>query len=1047
MRGPLGWMIQNPIAANLLMFVLIIGGVFTAPSLDKQFFPTAEINEVSVTMAFPGAGPAEVEEQICIRIEEAIHDLNGIKEIRASAVQGLGTVRIEAIQEYPMQRLTSDIKTRVDAIDTFPVDAERPVVTEITYRHLMAEVKLSGDLDEYELKELGEMLRDDLARQPWVSMVDLITARPYEVAINISEDSLRRFSLTFEDVVTAIRGTSLNLPAGAIKTREGDVRVQTRGQAYDRADFERIVLLTRTDGTELLLGDVASVEDGFADLDLDVTFDDEPALGLSVFVTSNPDALKTSRVVSEWVAEQQLKLPPGVKLTVWRDVADPFRGRVTTLLENGIGGLLLVGFVLVLFLRPKLAFWVGTGIAVAFLGTLFLLQFTGVSLNMISLFAFLLVLGIVVDDAIIVGEAIHTHQVRGERGPIGALHGVRSVFKPVMFAVISTMIFFIPMMLLPGDWAVAARAIPVVVLIALTFSLVECLLILPAHLAHLGPEKEPKTRIMQRLNQWRRACASGLVWFARHRYRPFLHWALRNHYAVAGVFLVAFSMSIALYGGGWLRSAFFPKVNSDYIFANVEMPEGGPFVDTLEMRARLVAAAEELKRDWNSRPEFMVTPAISNISANANGNKITVVIATVSEQLDTEQLAIEYRDLMGPVPEAKEIRMDFTIRDPGKPIKLAFASRNTAHLEAVAPRARAALLAYPGVFDVSDTFDSPRDEVVLELKPAAEALGISLSSVATQVRQAFYGAEAQRIPRGREDVKVMVRYPEQERRSLANLDGMYIRTPSGTEVPFETVATYSIEPGFQKLDRLNRMRTLEVRADVRRDGASSREVVDGIIAEMLPRWQQEYPGLELNLDGELQEEAEFKRVMLQFMGLAMLIIFGLMAIAFRSYWQPLLVLTAIPFGIMGAIFGHALLNWEISIFSMMGVIACAGVVVNDNLVLIDRVNNLREQGYELWDALLQGGEDRFRPIILTSLTTFVGLLPIMSETSMQAQFLIPMVTSLSFGVLFATGVTLVLVPALYLVGDDLARFCQRILGTRGEREAVGGSSPEHVHVN
>ncbi len=1038
MRGPLAWMIQNPIAANLLMLVLIIGGVFTAPALDKQFFPTAEINEVSVTMAFPGAGPAEVEEQICIRIEEAIHDLNGIKEIRSSAIQGLGSVRIEAIQEYPMQRLAADIKTRVDAIDTFPVDAERPVVTEITYRHLMGVVQLSGDLDEYELKELGETLRDDLARQPWVSMVDLITARPYEVAISISEQSLRRYGLTFEDVVAAIRGTSLNLPAGAIKTREGDVRVQTRGQAYDRADFERIVLLTRTDGTELLLGDVASVEDGFADLDLDVTFDDEPALGLWVYVTANPDALKTSRVISEWVQDQQASLPPGVRLTIWRDVAEPFRGRVTTLLENGIGGLLLVALVLVLFLRPKLAFWVGSGIAVAFLGTLFLLQFTGVSLNMISLFAFLLVLGIVVDDAIIVGEAIHTHQVRGERGPLGALHGVRSVFKPVMFAVVSTMIFFLPMMLLPGDWAVAARSIPVVVLLALAFSLVECLLILPAHLAHLGPEKEPRTALMQRLARWRQACASGMVWFARHRYRPMLHWALRHHYAVAGVFLVAFAMSIALYGGGWLRSAFFPKVNSDYIFANVEMPEGGAFADTLDMRNRLVAAAQELKRDWNSRPEYAVVPAISNIAAEANQNKITITIGTVSEDLDTEQLANEYRDLVGPVPEAKEIRMDFTIRDPGKPIKLVFASRNTDHLEAVAPRARAALLAYPGVFDVSDTFDSPRDEVVLDLKPAAEALGVSLSSVATQVRQAFYGAEAQRIPRGREDVKVMVRYPEQERRSLANLDSMYIRTPSGTEVPFNTVAAYTIEPGFQKLDRLNRMRTLEVRADVRRDGVSPREVVDRIMAEQLPRWQQEYPGLQLNLDGELQEEAEFKRAMLQFMGLAMLVIFGLMAIAFRSYWQPLLVLTAIPFGIMGAIFGHALLNWEISIFSMMGVIACAGVVVNDNLVLIDRVNNLRAQGYELWDALLQGGEDRFRPIILTSLTTFVGLLPIMSETSVQAQFLIPMVTSLSFGVLFATGVTLVLVPALYLVGDDVARLSRRVLGqTRGAGSSRG----------
>jgi multidrug efflux pump subunit AcrB len=440
----------------------------------------------------------------------------------------------------------------------------------------------------------------------------------------------------------------------------------------------------------------------------------------------------------------------------------------------------------------------------------------------------------------------------------------------------------------------------------------------------------------------------------------------------------------------------------------------------------MIAAAEDLKVAWNSRPEFAVTPAVSHVSAVAEANRITMVIGTVSEDVDTEELAQDFRERVGAVPEAKSIRMDFTIRDPGKPIKLVLASRSTEELVGVVPDVRRALASYPGVFDISDSFDSARDEVVLELKPAAETLGITLAQVARQVRQAFYGAEAQRIPRGREDVKVMVRYPESERRSIGNLDDMYIRTPAGTEVPFETVARYRVEPGYQKLERLDRMRTLEVEADVSWDGAAPLEVVTAVINDWLPQWQQRYPGLQLKLDGELQEEAEFQRAMLKYMTLAMLMIFGLMAIAFRSYWQPFLVLTAIPFGIMGAIFGHALLNWQISIFSMMGVIACAGVVVNDNLVLIDRVNTLRGQGLALREAVLQAGEDRFRPIILTSLTTFVGLLPIMSETSVQAQFLIPMVTSLAFGVLFATGVTLVLVPALYIVGEDSAALAGRL---------------------
>jgi len=564
------------------------------------------------------------------------------------------------------------------------------------------------------------------------------------------------------------------------------------------------------------------------------------------------------------------------------------------------------------------------------------------------------------------------------------------------------------------------------VILALAFSLVECLLILPAHLAHLGPEKPARHPVMKRLEHYRQLCADGLLNFARYRYRPFLARALRQQYLVAAVFFVAFALSIALYGGGWLRTAFFPRVNSDYVYANVEMPEGGPYAVTEMLRDRMIAAAEDLKVAWNSRPEFAVTPAVSHVSAVAEANRITMVIGTVSEEVDTEELAQDFRERVGAVPEAKSIRMDFTIRDPGKPIKLVLASRSTEELVGVVPDVRRALASYPGVFDISDSFDSARDEVVLELKPAAETLGITLAQVARQVRQAFYGAEAQRIPRGREDVKVMVRYPESERRSIGNLDDMYIRTPAGTEVPFETVARYRVEPGYQKLERLDRMRTLEVEADVSWDGAAPLEVVTAVINDWLPQWQQRYPGLQLKLDGELQEEAEFQRAMVKYMTLAMLMIFGLMAIAFRSYWQPFLVLTAIPFGIMGAIFGHALLNWQISIFSMMGVIACAGVVVNDNLVLIDRVNTLRGQGLALREAVLQAGEDRFRPIILTSLTTFVGLLPIMSETSVQAQFLIPMVTSLAFGVLFATGVTLVLVPALYIVGEDSAALAGRL---------------------
>ena len=1020
MNGPVTWFIKNPIAGNLLMVLLIIGGFASIPKLDKQFFPTPEINQIEIRMEFRGASPSEVEEQISVRIEEAVHDLNGIEELRSVSREGLAIVMVEVESDYPTQKLTNDINTRVDAIRTFPSDAERPTVTELTYRHQMGRVQIYGDLSEREMKQLGETLRDELVRQPWVSIVELQTARPYEVSIEVAEESLQRYQITFDQLANAVRRASINLPAGSVKRESGDLLIQTRGQAYDRADFESIVLRSDLSGQELLLSDVATIRDTFEDIDVDIEFNGQRSLGLNVYVTTSPDVILTTDTVKAWVAERSQTLPEGVSLEFWQDPSKSFKERVRTLVSNGLGGLVLVIVVLMLFLRPMLAFWVSVGIVVAYMGTLFVLPYTGQGLNMISLFAFLLTLGIVVDDAIIVGESVHSAQSRGLSGEHGALVGARQVVKPVVFAVISTMVFFAPMFFLPGEWGPASMGIPVVVCLALAFSLIESLLILPSHLAHMKPE--PDTPPTSWLGRTRRACADGLSWFANDRYRPFLEKCLRNHAMVGGFFLVMLCLSLALFGGGYLKSAFFPRVNSDFVVGNIEMPQGGAFSDTQAMRDRMINAAEEIKASYNTQPRFAETGAIDNILGVAGGNKIDLVMQTVSDDLDTEEVAKRLRERLGDLSEAKDVRFDFTIRDPGKPITLQFASDSIADLELLAGDVRSSLERYPGVFDISDSFDAPLEELVLSLKPAAENLGITLADVATQIRQAFYGEEVQRIPRDGEDVRVMVRYPESERRAIANINSMYIRTSSGREVPFSTVATYRVETGYQSIERVNRLRTLEVAADVADDGAPPRAIVESILQNDGPMWLQMYPGLSINMDGELQEEIEFQQAMVYLGMLSMLVIFGLMAIAFKSYWQPFLVLTAVPFGLMGAIFGHWMLGWQVSMFSIMGVIACAGVVVNDNLVLIDRINNLRAEGMDLESALLQGATDRFRPIILTSVTTFVGLVPIMLETSVQAQFLIPMVVSLSFGVMFATGVTLVLVPALYLLGDDLGRL-------------------------
>jgi multidrug efflux pump subunit AcrB len=1018
-NGAIRWFIDNPVAANLLMILLLIGGALAIPALNKQFFPEIEINSVSVSMVYPGASPREVEEQICARIEEAVHDLRGIKEIRSVAQQGLGTVLIEAAQGYDTSQLTAEIKTRVDAINTFPGDAERPVVVENAYRHLMAVVNIAGDISERELKILGERLRDDLSSEPYVSIVELRDPRPYEVAIEVSEETLRRYGITFNDVVNAIRGSSLNLPAGAIKAASGDIRLQTRGQAYGRVDFEQIPLITQSDGVNITLGDVANVQDGFADIDIQNRFNGQPSHALEVFVTSDPQTLRTSEVVHEWIDRTRPSLPEGVSLTMWRDSSVPFVGRVDTLLKNGIGGLGLVFLVLLLFLRPKLALWVCVGIGVAFMGTFFVLQYTGTSLNMISLFAFLLILGIVVDDAIIVGEAIHTHQTNGYPGVEGAAMGASSVVKPVMYAVISTMIFFVPMLFMPGDMATAAQAIPVVVILALAFSLIESLWILPSHLAHMGPERPSQSALLRSLEAVRSRCADGLVNFSKQQYQPFLERALRHNLLVCGLFLVALVMSLAVYGGGWIRSAFFPQVNSDYIQVEVTLPDGGAFGRSLEVMDRVEQTAIALRDDYNARPEFQEQAAIGNISATARENQVYVIVETLSEAVDTQALAVEFEQSWGDLGPVESLQVDYTINHLGKPITLVLTSSSVAELQAVSAEMRAVLQTYPGVYNINDSLEAPRDEIVLDLKPQAETLSVSLSDLARQVREAFYGAEAQRIPRIKEDVKVMVRYPEEERLSVDDLGELRIRLPEGTEVPFDTVAEVSVEPGYQKIERLDRKRILVVSADVVTGMSSPRAIVDSVINEYLPVWQQQYPSVSVALDGELEEETAFMTAMVTYMGLALLVIYGLMAIPFKSYWQPFLILTAVPFGVMGAILGHLILDWQVSMFSILGVIACAGVVVNDNLVLIDRVNSLRNTGASLYDALVLGARDRFRPIILTSLTTFIGLLPIMSETSVQAQFLIPMVTSLAFGVLFATGVTLILVPCLYLLGEQV----------------------------
>lgn len=1043
MKRMIQWFIDNPIAANLLMLVILIGGLSNLANLNKEVFPGVETNLILVSVPYPGAGPAEVEEQVVKRIEEAIADLDGIREMTSTARLSLGTVQVETINGYDSQRLLHNIKSRVDAISTFPVDAEKPTIAEVEWQSQVMNIGLYGEVDESLLKATGEKLRDDIALLPGVSVVNLEATRPDEMAVEISEYNLQRYNLSFSQVAAAVRQNSLNLPAGVVRADIGDLQLQTRGQGYSADDFERIVVDSRADGAQLTLGDVATVIDGFSEDNVVARLNGKPVVFIEVKSTDNPDVLKIADTVHTYLEQARSQLPPGIEFSVWQDWSVLFESRMDLLLENSLSGLVLVFIILMLFLRPALAGWVCAGIAIAFLGALWLLPLLGVSLNMVSMFAFLMVLGIVVDDAIIIGESVYSRQQEGLRGATAAAIGTQSVSKPVLYAVISTMIFFVPLLVIPGTMGDMSYSIPVVVILALFFSLIESFFILPSHLAHLKPESEIRLRhpLLIKLQRSREGCANALDRFAEHRYRPLLLKSVQANGSSIAIFVVAFALSVALYNGGWLQKTFMPVVPSDFVRIQVTIPEGSPFRVQQDILQQLEQGAEQLKSDqllFNGDDDGV----IGNIQSWAWDNNALVTIAlNSSKQHDVaaNDIVQRWRQLVGDIPDAEQIKENATINEISSAIslRLSLGTEDPQLVRAAIDDVKQQLAGYSGIYDLRDSLTAARTEIELNLKPDAQMLGLTLADIAQQVRQGFYGEEAQRIPRGKEDVRVMVRYPKAERHNVDHLREMRIRTADGSEVPLDTVAVVRFVPGFTQIERIDRKRAINITAEVVKGEGVPAVIVTNLLSNHAARWQQQYPDFQLSISGDMEDEDEFFASAVRNFILAVLVIYALMAVSFRSYWQPLLILTAIPFGFMGAVIGHLIMGREVSMMSILGFFACAGVVVNDNLVLLDRVNTLQAEGKKLFDAVVQAGRDRFRPIVLTSVTTFIGLMPIMAETSSQARFLIPMVISLSFGVMFATTVTLFLVPNLFILAERIkARLNPEEVSSGQEAEPI-----------
>ncbi|WP_321394958.1 efflux RND transporter permease subunit [Emcibacter sp.] len=1056
MKSMIKWFVNNPVATNLIMIVILIGGIIGYSNVGKIAFPTFALNEIRVYVSYLGAGPREVEERVIVRIEEAVFDLQGIKKLYSRATEGTGMISIEVEDGYDPDKLLNEVKARVDAINTLPTLSERPIVERVYAQSDVINIVLFGDVGEKALKELGRDVRDKIAQIPGAAKTELDAVREYEISIEVSEHDLQKYGLTFDDVSTAISRSSVNMPAGKVDNEAGQIQIMTRGQAYVQEDFDNIVVLRNEDGTRVLLKDVARVVDGFTDEQFRINYNGKPGVLLFVKTEGTPDVVELSEKINTLIDEDiRPGLPTGVEISNWFDTSDMFKSRLSMLLDNGISGLILVFVCLMIFLTPTLAMWVTAGIAISFLGCMMLLPSTGVSLTMISLFAFILILGIVVDDAIIIGESIHRENQHGVIGGEGAVVGAEKVAKPVIFSALTTMIAFLPLAFLPGNSGKVTYVIPVVVILCLCFSIFESLFILPTHLRHGGEKGHGFLSKLFGLPYLRDIREKSSILFAKIQdrasafldvviykwYRPFLDKVLHRWGLSLCVILAAGMVIFSINAAGWVKNTFMPDVPMDFIQARIDFPAGSPY-DTIDQATLILEdAALEMKAQLAKEyPDQKIIKDVLTWTSNRSGSARAFLILVPAEERDVDviQITDRWRELTPVIPDAKNINFAFSGGGSSGPrLELLIKSRNPEQIEQAALALKEAYNTYNGLYNITDSGDTARMEAVLSLQPSAENLGLSLSDIARQVRQAFYGQEVQRIPRGQDDVKVMVRLPQEDRKSFDTMNDMRMRTASGEEVPFESAADISYRQAYTAIERTDRMRTLEVMANVDPDVANADEILEDIEKTYFPQWKTKFPDVEFSLEGDQKEEQEFMQSLMAGFGIALLAIYFLMAVAFKSYIQPFLIFTAIPFGYMGAIIGHLVLGMDLSIYSILGIVAAAGVVINDNLVLLDYIHKLRDQGQSALRAIEIAAEERFRPIFLTSLTTFIGLVPMMMETSVQALFLVPTVVSLAFGVALSSIATLFLVPILYLIVCKVREKLTFLLGQKEPSIIVG----------
>lgn len=1050
---------RNTVFANIILVLIFMAGGFATMSMIRETFPEFSLDMITISVPYPGADPEEVEEGISRKIEEALEGLEGVKQYTSHSSENVGTTIIEVKEDYDVSDVLERVRSKVNAISSFPVDAEKPVITELMLKDPVMLLYFSAEMSERRIKEWSEIIKDEMQQLPEVSKVGIFGARDYEINIEISEERLCKFGLTFNMVVDAIRRSSLNLSGGTIRTQGEEIRVRTMGRKYTGKALSSIVVLAKPEGEIITLDRVAFINDGFKEDPIDAKINGTPSVVIMVYKTQEQDALVISKAVRQFIFQKQQQLPAGSNIKILFDNTDMLRSRIDLLVRNGLYGLMIVFLMLWTFLNARLSFWVGMGIPISIAGALAILWTIGGTINMVSLFGMIMVLGIIVDDAIVVGEAIYFHRKQGKPPIRAAIDGVSEVGMPVIAAVVTTIVAFIPLFYVGGTMGKFIAILPAVVIACLVVSLLECFILLPAHLSHLPDPNENKNNLnplTRRLEIIHRLTSSGMEWFVARIYTPFLSKVLYWRYISFCIAISILLLIIGIVKGGFLKFEVFPEVDGFIISSTVEFPNGTPPEVTEKAIEQIDSALVRLAKKTQTRSgDPLIEDRMSLVGQTLedmprSGPHLGSVWAIL---LDSERRGIHSKDLMiqwekeiGSIPGVKSLTFaGQQVGPPGAPIEVWLQGRDMKGILSAADDLMDRLRRFEGVFQVRSDFSPGKNEMRLELKPQARTLGLTVDDLARQIHAGYYGDEAVRLQRGKDDIRIKVRYTADERSRISDLERVRIRTRNGYEVPLMSVANISFTPGYSTITRTDSMRRVAVSADVDSNKANANEIFSELSLNFFPQLKRRYPGVHVAFQGEQKKMRESLGSLFIGYPLAILGMFIIVATMFRSYAQPFVILFTVPFGIIGAVLGHLLLGYDLSIMSVFGMVALTGVVVNDAIVLIECVNNNIAEGMPFFDAILSGSARRFRAIFLTSITTVGGLAPLIMETDLQAKGLIPMAISIAAGIAFATVLTLLLVPSLLALLSDLRLLVHRLrYGVWPKRIDVEPARNRHV---